>query len=108
MAVSIIIRRSVKNEAIAEQLAPLIVKLRSRASVQPGFLTDQTFSSLDREGEYLIITTWNMLEDWNKWMNSEERMAIQSQVDELLGEKTLYRFYEAIVGGITPRFSAGS
>ncbi|MCK5098651.1 MAG: antibiotic biosynthesis monooxygenase [Desulfobacteraceae bacterium] len=108
MAVSIIIRRSVKDKTIASKLAPLIVKLRSRASVQPGFITDQTFSSIDREGEYLIITTWNMLEDWNKWMNSEERMAIQSQVDELLGEKTLYRFYEAIVVGIPPRFSAGS
>ncbi|MCD4741101.1 MAG: antibiotic biosynthesis monooxygenase [Desulfobacteraceae bacterium] len=108
MAVSIIIRRSVKDKAIADELAPLIVKLRSRASVQPGFLTDQTFSSIDNEGEYLIISTWNLLEDWNKWMNSEERMVIQSQVDELLGEKTLYRFYEAIVGGIPPRFSTDS
>ena len=108
MAVSIIIRRSVKDKAIADELAPLIVKLRTRASVQPGFLTDQTFSSIDNEGEYLIISTWNLLEDWNKWMNSEERMVIQSQVDELLGEKTLYRFYEAIVGGIPPRFISGS
>ncbi|MCK5350414.1 MAG: antibiotic biosynthesis monooxygenase [Desulfobacula sp.] len=104
MAVSIIIRRSVKDETMAGRLAPLIVQLRSRATVQPGFLTDQTFSCLDCEGEYLIISTWNSLEDWNKWMHSEERMAIQRQVDELLGGKTLYRYYEAVVGGIPPRF----
>ncbi|WP_299983509.1 antibiotic biosynthesis monooxygenase [Desulfobacula sp.] len=108
MAVSIIIRRSVKDETMAGRLAPLIVQLRSRATVQPGFLTDQTFSCLDCEGEYLIISTWNSLEDWNKWMHSEERMAIQRQVDELLGEKTLYRYYEAVVGGIPPRFSPDS
>ena len=104
MAVSIIIRRTVKDETMADQLAPLIVQLRSRATVQPGFLTDQTFSRLDRDGEYLIMSTWNTLEDWNKWRHSEERMAIQHKIDGLLGEKPLYRYYEPIVGGITPRF----
>ncbi len=107
MAVSIIIKRIVKDEAMADLLAPLLVQLRSRASVQPGFLTDQTFSCLDCEGEYLIISVWNSLEDWNRWMHSRERMLIQNQVDELLGEKTLYRYYEPVVGGIPPRFNPG-
>ena len=106
MAVSIIIKRIVKDKAMADQLAPLIVQLRSRATVQPGFLTDQTFSCLDSDEEYLIMTTWNTLEDWNKWMHSEERKAIQRQVDGLLKEKTHYRFYEPVVGGIPPRFQA--
>ena len=104
MAVSIIIRRTVKDATMAGKLAPLIVQLRSRVTVQPGFLTDQTFSCLDCDGEYLIISSWNTLEDWNKWMHSEERMAIQRQIDELLEEKTLYRYYEPVVGGIIPRF----
>jgi heme-degrading monooxygenase HmoA len=104
MAVSIIISRTVKDKAMAAKLAPFIVRLRSQATVQPGFLTDQTFSCLDCDGEYLIISSWNTLDDWNKWMHSEERMAIQSEIDKLLGEKTLYRYYEPIVGGITPRF----
>ncbi len=104
MAVSIIIKRSIKDKSMAERLAPFIVQLRSRASVQPGFLTDQTFSCLDCEGEYLVISTWNTLDAWNKWMHSDERMSIQRNVDELLGEKTLYRYYEPIVGGIPPQF----
>ncbi len=104
MAVSIIIRRTIKDKTMAEKLAPLIVQLRSRATVQPGFLTDQTFSCLDYDGEYMIISSWNTLEDWNKWMNSEERMAIQRKIDGLLEEKTFYRYYEPVVGGITPRF----
>jgi heme-degrading monooxygenase HmoA len=104
MAVSIIIKRLVKDERMAAQLAPFIIQLRSRAAVQPGFLTDQTFSCLDCEGEYLIMSTWHTLEDWNKWMHSPERQTIQQNIDELLGEKTLYRYYEPVVGGITPRF----
>ena len=104
MAVSIIIRRMLKDKATAEKLAPLIVQLRSRATVQTGFLTDQTFSCLDCEGEYLIMSTWHTLEDWNKWMHSPERQAIQRNIDELLGKKTLYRYYEPVVGGIIPKF----
>ena len=90
MAVSIVIRRSVKDAQTAEKLAPFIVQLRSRAAVQPGFITGQTFSCLDCEGEYLVISTWNTLEDWNKWMHNSERQDIQKKVDELLGEKTAY------------------
>ncbi|MFO7748635.1 MAG: antibiotic biosynthesis monooxygenase [Desulfobacteraceae bacterium] len=104
MAVSIIIRRFVKDTATAEKLAPLIVQLRSRATVQPGFITSKTFSCLDCEGEYLVISSWNTLEDWNRWLDSDERTAIQKQVDKLLDEKTVYQHYEPVVGGIIPRF----
>ncbi len=104
MAVSIVIQRTVKDKQTAEILAPLIVQLRSRAAVQPGFLTGQTFSCLDCQGEYLVISTWHTLEDWNRWMHSEERKEIQSKVDELLGERTVYRYYEPVVGGIPPKF----
>jgi len=31
-------------------------------------------------------------------------MAIQRQIDDLLGEKTLYRYYEPVIGGIPPKF----
>ena len=105
MAVSIIIKRTIKDQATAMELAPLIVQLRSKATVQPGFLTDQTFSSLDFDGEHLIISTWNTLEDWNKWMHNDQRLEIQRQVDKLLGEKTVYRYYEPVVGGISPQFN---
>ena len=108
MAVSIIIQRTVKNDKVAEKLVPLIIQLRSRAMSQPGFLTGQTFSCLDCQGEYLVISTWNRLEDWNRWMHSEERKSIQNQVDELLEEKTLYRYYEPVVGGIIPQFERTS
>ncbi len=104
MSVSIIIKRIVKNEKTAIKLSPFIVQLRSHAATQPGFLNSQTFSCLDCKGEYLVISNWNTLEDWNRWMNSEERMGIQKDVDELLGEKTIYRYYEPVVGGISPRF----
>ena len=104
MAISVMIQRVFKDDDKSEKLAPLIVKLRSLATVQPGYITGKTFRCLDCPGEYLVISTWNSLDDWNRWLNSDQRVEIQNQVDDLLGEKTQYRVYEPLVGGIIPQF----
>ena len=104
MAISIMIQRIVKDEDKAAKLAPLIVKLRSLATVQPGYITGKTFSCLDCAGEYMVLSTWNSLDDWDRWLNSDQRTEIQKQIDDLLGEKTKYRLYEPLVGGIIPQF----
>lgn len=106
MAICVIIKRTVSDEKVADQLAPLIVQLRSQATAQHGYVTGQAFSCLDSQGEYLVVSTWNTLEDWNRWIHSDERQVIQKQIDKLTGEKTQYRYYEPIVGGIIPEFKA--
>ena len=103
MAVSVLIRRTFKDTTKADKLAPLIVRLRSLATMQPGYITGQTFRCLDCSGEYLVISTWNKLDDWYRWLNSKERRELQDQIDELLGEKAEYRLYEPLVGGIIPK-----
>ena len=104
MAVTVIIQRTFKDDQKASHLAPLIVKLRSLATIQPGYITGKTFRCLDCPGEYLVISTWNSLEDWNRWLNSEQRKKVQNQIDDLLEEKTEYRIYEPLAGGISPKF----
>jgi heme oxygenase (mycobilin-producing) len=107
MAITVMIQRVFKDEEKATQLAPLIVKLRSLATIQPGYITGKTFRCLDCPGEFLVISTWNGIEDWNRWLNSKQRTDIQKQIDELLGEETEYRIYEPLVGGIVPQFIEG-
>ena len=104
MAISVIIQRTFSDTEKAAKLATLIVKLRSLATIQPGYITGKTFRCLDCPGEYLVISTWDSLDDWNRWLQSEQRMVIQKQIDDLLGEITKYRLYEPLVGGIIPRF----
>lgn len=106
MAISVMIQRTFTDNEKAAKLAPLIVKLRSLATLQPGYLTGKTFHCLDCPGEFLVISTWNSLADWNRWLSSSERAEIQKQVDDLMGEPTRYRLYEPLVGGIIPRFQA--
>lgn len=102
MAVSVIIRRTFTSEKLAAQLAPLIIKMRSQATIQPGYITGRTFRCLDCPGEYLVISSWHRLTDWQQWLASPERQALQQQIDAILGEATEYRLYEPLVGGIIP------
>ena len=104
MTISVFIQREFDDQEKAKELAPLIVKMRSLATTQPGYVTGKTFCCLDCPGEYLVISTWNSDEDWKHWLNSEQRTAIQKQIDDLLGGATQYRIYEPLVGGIFQQY----
>ena len=104
MAISVFIQRKFSDKEKSAKLAPLIVELRSLATVQPGYITGKTFRCIDCPGEFIVLSTWNSLDDWNNWLQSKQRMALQKQVDDLLGEVTQYRIYEPLVGGIIPQF----
>jgi heme-degrading monooxygenase HmoA len=45
---------------------------------------------------FLVISKWETVEDWKKWLNSKERRDIQDKADSLIGEKTFYEVYETI------------
>ena len=91
-------------ETKAKEVAPLIVKLRSLATIQPGYICGETLNCIDPPGrsQYLVRSTWNSVEDWKKWLQSKERIAINEQIDQLSREKSEYEIYEPLVGGIIP------
>lgn len=101
MAVQVLIRRKFVKEK-AKELAPLIVNLRSLATMQAGYISGETLKCIDPpdEDEYLVRSTWHSIEDWQKWLQSGERTALQDQIDAVLKEKTEYRVYETLIGGI--------
>ena len=92
MAVKILIKRTIPRDR-AKELIPLFRQIRSHAISQPGYISGETLKRLDKPGQFLIISTWQGSDDWEKWLNSQERKAIQDQIDTLLGEKTEYEIY---------------
>ena len=105
MAIEVLIRRRFIKEKEAT-LAPLIVRLRSLALAQPGYISGETLKCIDPTGddEYLVRSTWRSIEDWKTWLHSETRTAIQREIDTITGEATEYRIYEPLVGGILPSY----
>ena len=103
MAVQVLIRRKIM-ETKAKEVSPLIVKLRSLATIQPGYICGETLKCIDPPGkkEYLVRSTWHSVDDWKQWLHSKERFAINDRIDQLSGEKAEYAIYEPLVGGIIP------
>jgi heme-degrading monooxygenase HmoA len=63
MAVKVIIRRTVPPDRV-EDLQPLFVELRNRATRQPGYISGETLRRLDKPDEFLVISTWDSSDDW--------------------------------------------
>jgi heme-degrading monooxygenase HmoA len=92
MAVKILIRRFVPENK-ARQMIPLFRKMRTLANEQSGYITGETMRNLENPDEFLVISTWETSDDWERWLQSKERGQIQSQIDDLLGGKTDYEIF---------------
>ena len=92
MAVKIFIKRLVPQDK-ARAIIPLFRQMRASATAQPGYITGETLRNMDNPDEFIVISTWQSSEDWKQWLQSKERNAVQSKIDELLGGETQYDIY---------------
>ena len=92
MSVKVLITRKVPQEKALDMLR-LFKEMRSLATRQPGYISGETLRSNDRPDVFLVISTWESSEDWEAWLLSKERQAIQAQIDELLGGRTDYEMF---------------
>ena len=93
MAVKIFIRRVIAEERIND-LLPLVRRLRNLATNQPGYISGETLKRIDTPGEYLVISTWQSLDDWREWVVSRERIEVQNEIDARMAEESIYEIYQ--------------
>ena len=89
----IMIKRVVPKDKV-QDIMPFLDQMRSVASKQPGYIYGETLKSLDTPNEYLVISTWRSLSDWEDWANSVERLSIQNKLDKIIGSHTEYCSYQ--------------
>lgn len=92
MAIKVIIKRSVPEDK-AKDMIPLVRKLRILATDQAGYISGETLKSFDVPDTFLVISTWQSSDYWEKWLLSKERQKIQAKIDSLLGGKTEYEMF---------------
>ena len=93
MAVKIFIKRKVTGKENIE-LSLLLQKLRGLTLNQPGYISGETLRRIDRNDEWMVISTWRSIEDWNNWVNNDRRRVVQAEIDALLGTETEDAIYE--------------
>jgi heme-degrading monooxygenase HmoA len=93
MAVKILIKRMMP-ESKTNELMPLFRRLRNLATNQPGYISGETLKRVDKPGEFLIISTWQSIDDWREYVVSQERTDIQHEIDARIGTETTYEIYQ--------------
>ena len=93
MSIKALIKRTVPQDK-ARNILHLFMEMRTLATAQPGYISGETMKSIDNPDVYLIISTWESADDWEKWLLSKKRQAIQKKMDALLGGKTTYEIFQ--------------
>jgi len=89
----VLMKRTVPPGKEAE-LVELITQLRVAVSGQDGYISGETLKSADKPNEYLVISVWDREESWKAWRDSDQRKAIHSKIDAVLGKETIYETYQ--------------
>ncbi len=95
MAVTVLIKRKVTADK-GELLENLYRELVARALQQKGYLSAESMKRVDVQDQHLVISKWEHIDDWSKWLISEARMEIQERIDALIDSKTRFEIYEII------------
>ena len=93
MAVKILIKRRLPVEK-AKDIVNIFRQLRMLAIEQEGYISSETLRSIENPQEFLVISTWRNLEDWERWFNSSQRKELHAKVDPLLELGTSYEIYQ--------------
>jgi len=91
MAVRIIIDRKVKGKE--PDFAKMLRGLRSKAIPSKGYISGETLRAQDDPHNYIVITTWQSIEDWKAWEKNPERKKIQAKIEKLMARPTKTRIY---------------
>jgi heme-degrading monooxygenase HmoA len=93
MAVKILIKRRLPLDK-AQYIVSIFRQIRMIAIEQEGYISSETLRSIEDPQEFLVISTWRSLEDWQKWFNSSQRNELHSKIDMLLEGGTTYDAYQ--------------
>jgi heme oxygenase (mycobilin-producing) len=83
MAIRVLIEREIQpgNDL---KLHNLLMQLRTKAMLQKGYITGETLRDVNSASKFLVIGTWNSIEDWNAWLANPERKKLQEELDKLM------------------------
>jgi heme-degrading monooxygenase HmoA len=92
MAIKVIITRKVARGK-ERDLLPLLMELRAKAMEQKGYISGETLKGISDPDEFMVISTWNSLENWDAWNDNADRIEIQEKIDAILEQKTVAKAY---------------
>ena len=92
MVARIIIDRKV-SKGKESDFSKLLRELRTHAIPSKGYISGETLRSLIDPYNYIVISTWQSVEDWKNWEKSPERKKTQAKMEKLMSRPTKVKIY---------------
>ena len=97
MAIKVFIKRKFPKDKNSEkELFRYIKQIRHLVPQQPGYISGEYLKSISEVDEITTISSWFSVEDWQAWLESDDRKEIQSKIDAIPGVTTEYSIYRHI------------
>ena len=93
MAIKVFIKRRCENKGKEKEFFHLIREIRSVVPHQPGYLSSEYLKPVDNPKEIVTISNWYSIEDWQTWLESDQRRKIQSKMDAIPGTTTEFKVF---------------
>ena len=92
MAVRIIIDRKVKKGKESD-FSKMLRELRTKAIPSKGYISGETLRAQDDPQNYVVITTWQSIEEWKAWEKNPERKKMQEKIEKWMARPTKTKIY---------------
>jgi len=93
MAIKIVIKRQFKADT-AEKAFALLNKFRLDAMNLPGYISGETWINHYDSCIVTVVSTWQTVEDWIRWEESDLRAANEEKLESLLEKQTKFEVYD--------------
>ncbi len=93
MAVKVFIKRYVKKGK-TEAAVKMLIEVRSLALTQPGYISGETLINHYDPCNLTVVSTWQTVDDWIRWQESDERSAIEDQLESLQERPANFEIYD--------------
>ena len=93
MTVKVLIKRYFKEDSI-EDARTLLSDFRKNAMNQSGYVSGETWVNHYDPRNITVLSTWQSLEDWIQWQESDERDANEARLRSLQAEPATFEIYD--------------
>lgn len=83
MAIKVLIKRQYKPESFG-QVSALLNRARYDAMGMQGYISSETLTDLYEPGQVVVISMWQSVEDWQKWIDSPKRSEFAAEMRHLM------------------------
>jgi heme-degrading monooxygenase HmoA len=61
---------------------------------QPGYISGETLTNHYDPRSMTVVSTWRTIEDWIRWIESDEIESNETQLESMLEEPSIFEIYD--------------